>query len=144
MAAVASLFEKLKPPTEAAPPTEEVAAAAEATPEVSLLERLEKGRPPPIEEAIKQLRGDSPIDKLQDWLVNHWAKDTVTAQQAYTYGPHSIRDKQTTLRLAQILVEQGWLVPLNTRRRDMWEWQIVRGVNSPAAASAAKSQPPHL
>jgi hypothetical protein len=143
MAAMASLFEqldKMRPPVEEAtpPPTEEAKA-------VSLFERLDKGRlPTPTEEVIKQLRGDSPIEKLLDWLVDHWAKDTVTAQEAYTYGPHSIRDKKTTLRLAQILVEQGWLVPIKTRRRDMWEWQIVRGVNSPAAASAAKRQLPNL
>jgi len=144
MATMGNLFERLNkrgpPPTEEAtpPPTEEAKA-------VSLFERLDKGRlPTPTEEVIKQLRGDSPIEKLLDWLINHWAKDTVTAQEAYTYGPRSIRDKKTTLRLAQILVEQGWLVPIKTRRRDMWEWQIVRGVNSPAAASAAKLQPPHL
>ena len=140
---MASLFErldKMRPPVEEAtpPPTEEAKA-------VSLFERLDKGRlPTPTEEVIKRLGEDSPIEKLRDWLVNYWAKETVTAQEAYTYGPHSIRDKKTTLRLAQILVEQGWLVPIKTRRRDMWEWQIVRGVNSPPAASAAKRQPPHL
>ena len=107
---MASLFErldKMRPPVEEAtpPPTEEAK-------EVSLFERLDKGRlPTPTEEVIKRLGEDSPIEKLRDWLVNYWAKETVTAQEAYTYGPHSIRDKKTTLRLAQILVEQGMARP---------------------------------
>ena len=90
---MASLFErldKMRPPVEEAtpPPTEEAKA-------VSLFERLDKGRlPTPTEEVIKRLGEDSPIEKLRDWLVNYWAKETVTAQEAYTYGPHSIRDKK--------------------------------------------------
>ena len=120
-----NLFERLNkkrpPPTEEAtpPPTEEAKA-------VSLFERLDKGRLPPTEEVIKQLRGDSPIEKLLDWLVNHWAKDTVTAREIYTHGPNSIRDKKTTLGLAQILVERGWLVPVNTHQHNMRAWKIVR------------------
>jgi hypothetical protein len=99
----------------------------------SLFERLDKGRPSPAEKAIEQ-PGSSPIEKLLDWLVNHWAKDTVTAREIYNYGPRSIRDKRTTLSLAQILVEQGRLVPIETRRHDMREWKIVREANSPTAA----------
>ena len=82
-----NLFERLNkkrpPPTEEAtpPPTEEAKA-------MSLFERLDKGRlPTPTEEVIKRLGEDSPIEKLRDWLVNYWAKETVTAQEAYTYGP---------------------------------------------------------
>ena len=97
-----SLFERLNrgrpPPTEEAtpPPTGEAKAVG------SLFERLDKGRPRPTEEVIKQLRGDSPIEKLLDWLVNHWAKDTITAREIYTHGPNSIRDKKTTWGLAPV------------------------------------------
>lgn len=97
---------------------------------VSLFERLDKGRPPPVEEAIKQLRGDSPIEKLQDWLANRWAKDTVTARQIYTLGPHCIRNRKAAVSLAQILVEQGWLVPTETRQYNTHEWKIVRRTTS--------------
>ena len=90
-----------------------------------IFERLNAGRPPPPENAIKQLRGDSPIEKLLDWLVNHWAKDTITAREIYTHGPNSIRDKKTTLGLAQILVERRWLVPV-THQHNMRAWKIVR------------------
>ena len=121
-----NLFERLNkkrpPPTEEAtpPPTEEAKA-------VSLFERLDKGRlPRPTEGAINRQRGDSPIEKLLDWLVNHWAKDTITAREIYTHGPNSIRDKKTTLGLAQILVERGWFVPVNTHQHNMRAWKIVR------------------
>ena len=66
-------------------------------------------------------------EKLLDWLVNHWAKPTVTAREIYTYGPRSLRDKRTALSLAQILVERGWLTPVDGHdRRDRHEWSIAR------------------
>src|SRR5262249_60059888 len=106
-AAMGNLLERLNkkrpPPTEKAtpPPTEEAKAVR------SLFERLDKGRPPPTEEVIKQLRGDSPIEKLLDWLVNHWAKDTVTPREIYTHRPQSIPDKKKHLGLATILDRRG-------------------------------------
>jgi hypothetical protein len=65
--------------------------------------------------------------KLLDWLLHDWNKPTVTARDIYCYGPNAIRDRETTLSLAEILVDHGWLNPLKTRRRDMREWQIVKG-----------------
>jgi hypothetical protein len=139
-----NLFERLNkkrpPPTEEAtpPPTEEAKA-------VSLFERLDKARlPTPTEEVVKQVREEAQIEKLLDWIVNHWAKDTVTAREICIYGPNATRDKKTTLRLVEILVEQGWLAPIETRRRDMREWKIIRSPTPPAAASAGELQPPHL
>ena len=44
--------------------------------------------------------------------------------------PNPVRDKKTTLSLAQILVERGWLIPMHPdfltgrRLRDKWEWKI--------------------
>jgi hypothetical protein len=137
MAAMGNLFERLNkkrpPPTEKAtpPPTEEAKAVG------SLFERLDKGRPRPTEEVIKQLRGDSPIEKLLDSLVNHWAKDTITAREIYTHGPNSIRDKKTTSGLAQILVERGWLVPVNTHQHNMRAWKIARRSTLIAGAAGA-------
>ena len=94
---------------------------------MGLFERLDRGRPPPTEEVAKQPGRDSPsIEKLLDWLVNHWTKPTISAREIYTYGPNSIRNKKTTLNLAQILVEQGWLVPMETRQYNIHEWKIVR------------------
>jgi hypothetical protein len=100
---------------------------------VSLFERLDRGRPPTEESS-------PPIERLLDWLVNHWARTTVTAREIYTYGPNSIRNKKTTLSLAQILVERGRLVPIESKgpgrgRHDRREWKIVRATNSLAAAA---------
>jgi Protein of unknown function (DUF3987) len=64
--------------------------------------------------------------KLLDWLLREWAKPTVSARDIYTYGPNAIRDRETTLSLAKILVDHGWLKPHKTRRHDAREWQIIR------------------
>jgi hypothetical protein len=93
------------------------------------------------EPEIKQPRRSSPqIENLLDWLVNHWAKPTVTAREIYTYGPNSIRNKKTTLSLTEVLVEDGWLIPTETHQRNKHhrfltgsnrcyrrEWKIVKG-----------------
>ena len=99
---------------------------------VNLFERLDKGRPPPPPKQAQP----SPAQTLLDWL-QHWAKTTVTAREVYTYGPNSIRNKKTTLSLAQILVEQGWLVPIETRQYNTHEWKIVQRTTSISGAARA-------
>ena len=99
---------------------------------VNLFERLDKGRPPPLPKQAQP----SPAQTLLDWL-QHWAKTTVTAREVYTYGPNSIRNKKTTLSLAQILVEQGWLVPIETRQYNTHEWKIVQRTTSISGAASA-------
>jgi hypothetical protein len=64
--------------------------------------------------------------KLLNWLLHERAKPTVSARDIYTYGPSAIRDRETALRLAKILVDHGWLKPHQTRRRDAREWKIIR------------------
>jgi hypothetical protein len=88
---------------------------------VNLFERLDKGRPSPIKKTQKL----SPAQKLLDWL-QHWAKPTVSARDICIYGPNSIRDRESAIDSAEILVKTGWLMPNKTRRHDMHEWQIVR------------------
>jgi hypothetical protein len=104
----------------------------------SLFERLDRGRPPPAEAASKQPHRSPP--KLLDWLLTHWNKPTVTARDIYRVGPNSIRNRKSAIDLAEILAKHGWLVPLKVRRRDMKEWQIVRGPGgepkSPATISS--------
>ena len=105
----------------------------------SLFERLDKGRPPPAEEAISRShKGLPPVEILLDWLVNYWTKPTITAREIYTWGPNCIRDKKTTLSLAQILVERGWLAPTETHQRNKQRWKIVREPNTPAAAESGR------
>jgi hypothetical protein len=136
MTTMGNLFERLNkkrpPPTEEAtpPPTKEPKA-------VSLFERLDKGRLPATEGVINRLRGDSPIEKLLDWLANRWPKDTVTARQIYTLGPYCIRNSKAAVSLAQILVERGWLMPTETRQYNTHEWKVVRRTTSVSGAAGA-------
>jgi hypothetical protein len=101
-------------------------AATEAT--TSLLEILDKERPlpPPIDER------DTPIERLQKFL-RRWRRPVVTLRDLYTHGPHCDRDKQTVLDLAQTLVQQGVLIPIVARRRDVMKWKIVPKGQRPAA-----------
>jgi hypothetical protein len=91
----------------------------------SLFERLDKMRPPPVEEVSNQARNLLPAQKLLDWL-QHWTKPTVSARDICIYGPNSIRDRKSAIDSAEILVKNGWLVPIKMRRHDMHEWQVVR------------------
>ena len=91
----------------------------------SLFEQLDKMRLPPVEEASKKARKPLPAQKLLDWL-QHWTKPTVRARDICIYGPNSLRDQERVIDSAEILVKNGWLVPLKTRRHDMRAWQIVR------------------
>jgi hypothetical protein len=91
----------------------------------NLFERLE--RSPPVEKAIEQPHKDPlPIEELLDWLVNHWAKDTVTMRNILQYGPNRIRDRKKIIDATEALVKNKWLVATRTRRRDMYEWLILR------------------
>ena len=91
----------------------------------SLFEKL-RGRPLPTEEAGKHDKSQS-LERLLSWLVNNWAKDTITARQIRVYGPYPLRNEtQATLDLAQGLVERGWLFPVAPRRHDSREWKIGR------------------
>jgi hypothetical protein len=104
----------------------------------NLFERLDEGRLQQSEGVIPQpRRAPTPAEKLQDWLVNHWAKPTVTAKEIYTWGPLPIRGAKMTVAVALTLVEQGLLVPIKVpRQKDhfipgsgrhrTWEWRVVR------------------
>jgi hypothetical protein len=71
-----------------------------------------------------------PAQKLLDWLQHEWTKDTVSARDIYTYGPRSIRDRQSATDLAGILVKHGWLIPIKTRQQNMEKWRIVRKLST--------------
>ena len=62
--------------------------------------------------------------KLLDWLKG-WPDKTISARDIYQYGPSAIRDRSTTLTVAQILVDHGWLKRLQTKRSDQNEWQLT-------------------
>src|SRR5262245_14174147 len=76
--------------------------------------------PPPI----KQPHKIQHAQKLLDWL-QRWSKPTVTVRDIHIYGPRP-RDRESTLSSAKILVENGWLNPIQARRYDGHIWQVLR------------------
>jgi hypothetical protein len=85
-----------------------------------IAESLKEERTPPTTKAQKH-----PAQKLLDWL-QRWNKPTVSWRDIHNHGPRPIRDRKSAIDAAEILVRNGWLVPLKPHRYDMHKWQIVR------------------
>jgi len=90
---------------------------------MTIFDRLNRGRPasPKPEPAKKE-----PAQRLLDWLMQHWPKDTISRRDISNHGPGSIRNKQSAIDAAETLERHGWLVPAPTHRYDRRVWQIVR------------------
>jgi hypothetical protein len=71
-------------------------------------------------------RKSSPSEKLLEWLVNYWAKPTITLRDISAYGPRCARDPKDVVSLTEILVQYGWLAPTKAWRRDMKKWRVIR------------------
>jgi len=68
-----------------------------------------------------------PAIKLLEWITYKWKGDTVTLRDVYRHGPHFLRDdRESAFDLAEILVQQGRLIPIKPRRRDAREWHVIR------------------
>jgi hypothetical protein len=50
--------------------------------------------------------------RLLDWLQTQWQEPLVSLPDIYQRGPNAIRDKRTAHRLADLLVDHGWLMPV--------------------------------
>ena len=100
----------------------------------TIFERL--GQPPPIEKAQEP----SPAQKLLDWLQRDLARPSISTRQICIYGPNAVRNRNRANDAVEILVKEGWLVPIQTRRRDMHQWLIVRKpiIHPTVAAEAAE------
>jgi hypothetical protein len=85
-------------------------------------------RLPPIVPAATQK--DPPLERMLDFLVNHWRQPTIDVRSIMQYGPRP-RSRQKALDLTKILAANGWLEPLNTHRRDRRVWRIARGPQQP-------------
>jgi len=66
-------------------------------------------------------------EKFLSWLINDWPKPTVSLREICRYAPPAGRDWERGMSLAETAVQRGWLVRLETRRRDMRVWEIQRG-----------------
>jgi hypothetical protein len=92
---------------------------------VTIFERLDRRRPAPT--PTEPTREDQ-TTILLEWLIKCWPHPTIAARDINRSAPRALRDKETALRLAQNLVERGWLIPLKTHRYDRHQWQIARGL----------------
>ena len=96
---------------------------------VNLFERLAQGRP--AQESTPPTPASLPIhwaaQKLLDWLQDVWKEPVVRAQDIYRRGPNCIRDKESALKAAEMLVRRGWLIPMKGRHWNSKIWQITTG-----------------
>jgi hypothetical protein len=68
-----------------------------------------------------------PTEKFLDWLLNYWAKPTISLREICRYAPNAGRNWERAMDLAETMAQRGWLVRLKTHRRDHRVWQILRG-----------------
>jgi len=89
---------------------------------MNLFERLDQGRPKPkpVSQPDKE-----PAQRLLDWLQK-WNKDFVSARDIRVYGPTVIRNQKDAVATARILVRNGQLTPIGSRKPYLHKWRIVR------------------
>jgi hypothetical protein len=79
-----------------------------------------------IDDLEKEPTEVDPAAELLEWLVYRWAKPTVTAINIRQFGPNALRDRDSVMKLTEILVQRGKLIPLPTHRVDKYEWRVMR------------------
>src|SRR5258708_7004341 len=88
----------------------------------NLFERLSKERPSLSSNKKAQ---KPPAQLLLDWL-QRWPKPTVSPRDIRVYGPNSLRSRKNASDAAEVLVQNGWLAPVTTRRHSERAWRIIR------------------
>ena len=88
-----------------------------------IFKRLSAGRPP-AEKANSDAQKLQHAQKVLNWL-QRWDKPTVSSKDMRVYGPRP-RDREAAARAAEILVERGWLTPIQTRQYNAHAWRIIR------------------
>lgn len=80
---------------------------------------------------LAELGGTDPdlalAEKLLTWLHTAWNKDSIPLTDIYQSGPNKIRYKEIASRIVAILVDHGWLIPVEggakidgTHHREVW------------------------
>jgi hypothetical protein len=89
-----------------------------------IFKRLSAGRPAP-----EPTREPAPLaaGRLLDWIQNNWTQPIIRVRDICIYGPHPIRDRESAIKTAEILVKHGWLVPMKPHRCDTKRWRIAIG-----------------
>jgi hypothetical protein len=67
-----------------------------------------------------------PAQRLLNWLRD-WPHPVVRLRDFCKYGPPSFRNRKTAINMAEVLVGHGWLVPIESCRRDTKWWRVIRG-----------------
>ena len=90
-----------------------------------IFKRLSARRPP----AEEPMPPPTPLaaGMLLGWIQNNWTQPTIRARDICRYGPNSIRDRESAIKTAEVLVRRGWLVPMKTHRHDAKRWRIALG-----------------
>jgi hypothetical protein len=79
--------------------------------------------PPP-----RKAQRPSQAQRMLDWL-QRWDKPTIRIRDIRVHGPgRAIRNRESAIRTAEVLVETGWLVPTKGQRQryNGRTWRIVR------------------
>jgi hypothetical protein len=97
-----------------------------ATPTGNPFGRHEGEKKSSIERRLRRALKVQPAQALLDWLIADQTRTTISARDICNRGPSSIRNRECALGAAKILVEHGWLTPLESYRYDRHQWQIVR------------------
>jgi hypothetical protein len=122
---------EVHPSAETCPPTKQVEAPVARTKKVfdpfSGHASKKERRPNPVRAQ------EPPAQRLMAWLPR-WPKATISVRDIRIYGPMCLRDPEIASGAIEVLAGYGWLVPVQTRQRNMNWWQIVRG-REPAVAS---------
>ena len=59
--------------------------------------------------------------------IGHGTAPTLMWRPQWVIGPNSIRDRESAIKTAEVLVRRGWLVPMKTHRHDAKRWRIAIG-----------------
>jgi hypothetical protein len=88
---------------------------------MNLFERLDQGRPAPVEKPQEI----SPAQALLNWLQK-WPKPTICTKEILQFGPRIVRNRKSTIDATETLVQHGWLNPQKTKQSNWRLWRIVR------------------
>jgi hypothetical protein len=77
---------------------------------------------PKIHLKPKRTRKPLSAHELLVWIQHDWGKPIISLRDIQAYGPNAIRDRETAVAQAEILVEYGWLIPMKAHRRDRIVW----------------------
>ena len=94
----------------------------------NLFERLATIAPPSAKKTQEPLPKEKPLpaQKLLNWLIQRWNKETVWMRDIRQFGPSALRNPKTAIDAAAVLVRDGWLISEPTRRYDAHKWRFVR------------------